>query len=383
MTTAACRVCGRECLPGPLLSFAGMPKAAQGFPDADGLGEDEGADLQVLQCAACGLVQLAGEPVPYHRDVIRAAAVSDVVLAANHRQFAAFVDRYGLTGARVLEVGCGRGEFLSVLAGLDVQAFGLEHDADAVAACTAEGLRVTQGYPGEAPRRLLGAPFDAFLLLMFLEHMPEPGAALRAIAAELAPGAVGLVEVPNLDMVLRRALFSEFIADHLLYFTAATLRTTLELNGFEVLETAETRDDYVLSAVVRKRCALDLAAFSAARDKLTAGLHAFLDHFPAGAVAVWGAGHQALAVIALTGSAARIRYVVDSAPFKQGRFTPATHLPVVAPEALTSDPVEAVVVMAASYSDEVVGILRERFDPDLRVAVVRESGLVVLPQAER
>ena len=383
MTSGTCRVCGRGCLPAPLLSFAGMPKAAQGFPDAGGLEGDEGADLEVLQCAGCGLVQLAGEPVPYFRDVIRAAAVSDVVLAAKRAQFARFIEQYGLRGGRVLEVGCGRGEFLSLLATLEVEAFGLEHSPDAVASCATQGLLVAQGYPGEGPEPLQHGPFDAFLLLMFLEHMPEPGAALRAIADNLEEGAVGLVEVPNLDMVLRRALFSEFIADHLLYFTAATLRTTLELNGFEVLETAETRDDYVLSAVVRKRCALDLAAFSAARDKLTAGLHAFLDHFPAGAVAVWGAGHQALAVIALTGSAARIRYVVDSAPFKQGRFTPATHLPVVAPEALTSDPVEAVVVMAASYSDEVVGILRERFDPDLRVAVVRESGLVVLPQAER
>jgi hypothetical protein len=83
-------------------------------------------------------------------------------------------------------------------------------------------------------------------------------------------------------------------------------------------------------------------------------------------------------MLALTGIADRIRYVVDSAPFKQGRYTPATHLPIVAPEALRSDPVDAVIVMAASYSDEVVGVIRERCDRNMRVAVLRDFGLQIV-----
>ena len=70
-----------------------------------------------------------------------------------------------------------------------------------------------------------------------------------------------------------------------------------------------------------------------------------------------------------------IRYVVDSAPFKQGKFTPATHLPIVAPSALETDPVDAVIVVAAGYSDEVARTIRARFDPKLHVAIWRESGL--------
>ena len=70
-----------------------------------------------------------------------------------------------------------------------------------------------------------------------------------------------------------------------------------------------------------------------------------------------------------------IRYVVDSAPFKQGKFTPVTHLPIVPPSTLESDPVEAFIVMAAGYSDEVARTVRARFDPGLDVAIWRESGL--------
>ncbi|MDP2268330.1 MAG: methyltransferase, partial [Deltaproteobacteria bacterium] len=187
--------------------------------------------------------------------------------------------------------------------------------------------------------------------------------------------AVGLVEVPNFDMVLRNKLFSEFIGDHLLYFTKETLHTTLQLNGFDVIEYSEVRDDYVISVVVKKRTRLDISHFHDYQVKIKTDIDAYLNQFAAKRVAVWGAGHQALAIIALTGIAGRIRYVVDSALFKQGKYTPATHLPIVAPETLHSDPVDAVIVMAASYSDEVAGIIRQRFDRNISVAILRDFGL--------
>ena len=79
----------------------------------------------------------------------------------------------------------------------------------------------------------------------------------------------------------------------------------------------------------------------------------------------------------LAGIAGRIRYVVDSAPFKQGKFTPATHLPIVAPDHLKRDPVNAIIVMAAAYSDEVAGIIREKHGPELELAILRDTGLEI------
>ena len=72
----------------------------------------------------------------------------------------------------------------------------------------------------------------------------------------------------------------------------------------------------------------------------------------------------------------RIKYVVDSAPFKQGKYTPATHIPIVSPEMLNVDPVDAVIVMAASYSNEVVQTLRKNFNKNLNVVVLKEHDLV-------
>ncbi len=376
MPVQSCRVCGREFFREPLLHFANMPKAAQNFPDAGTLAGDRGVDLTVCQCSGCGLVQLAGDPVPYYREVIRASAVSPELKESKTAQFRRFVEKYDLRGKAVLEIGCGRGDFLSLLAALgEVRACGLEYAEASVARCLQDGLAVTRGYVEHAGTVLAGAPFDAFLLLMFLEHLPDPNAALQGIARNLKDGAVGLVEVPSFDMVLRNNLFSEFIGDHLFYFTRETLQTTLNLNGFEILEFSELRNDYVLSAVVKKRASLDLSRFRDTQAAIRAGLAACVARFGAKRVAVWGAGHQALAILALMELAGGIRYVVDGAPFKQNKFTPATHLPIVAPDTLRTDPVDAVIVIAGSYSDEVAGILRAKFDPRLSVFILRESGL--------
>jgi len=79
----------------------------------------------------------------------------------------------------------------------------------------------------------------------------------------------------------------------------------------------------------------------------------------------------------MTEIAEKICYVVDSAHFKQNKYTPATHLPIFAPDKLNSDPVKAIIVMAASYSDEVVGIIKKDFNDSVKIAVLRDYGLEI------
>jgi len=378
MTIRNCRVCAQSLFTEPLLRYENMPAAAQHFPDEASLEAERGVDLTVCQCSACGLVQLSEPPVPYYKDVIRAAAVSAPVRALKTEQFSRLVEEHGLQGKKIIEIGCGKGEFLSLWKGLGVQAHGLEHAEASVRHCLDDGLSVVQGYFDASEFQLPDGPFDAFALLMFLEHMPDPNASLRGIHYNLVEGAVGLIEVPNFDMVVRNHLFSEFIADHLLYFTRETLQFTLQLNGFEILKCSELRDDYVLSAIVRKRNSLDLLAFHAAQDRIRQEILTFIDRFPSKSVAIWGAGHQALTMISLTGIADKIKYVVDSAPFKQEKFTPASHLPIVSPDTLKRSPVSALIVMAASYSDEVAGIVRQRYGDDLPLSILRELHLEIV-----
>ena len=116
-----------------------------------------------------------------------------------------------------------------------------------------------------------------------------------------------------------------------------------------------------------------MSASAAVLNGLTRDLNAFLDKHKS--TVVWGAGHQALAVLAATGVRDKIAYVVDSAPFKQEKLTPATHLPVRHPDCLKENPPDAVIVATAAYASEVVSFLKKHYGGTFDVAVLNACKL--------
>ena len=66
-------------------------------------------------------------------------------------------------------------------------------------------------------------------------------------------------------------------------------------------------------------------------------------------------------------------YIIDSAPFKQGRFAPASHLPIVAPDYFFEHPVDVIMIVAPGYSDEIAGVIRTRFGADVRILTLRSE----------
>ena len=373
---AKCRCCGAEIKSSPLLQYRNMPGRAQHFPDKDQLSEDRGVDLDIYECESCGLIQLIGEPVSYYRDVIRAAGVSDEMRAFRIGQFSDFIKTYNLSEKKIVEIGCGNGEFMQFMKAAGGNVFGIENSREAVEQCNELGLNVVQGFPEGDSFSIPEGPFDAFFIMNFLEHIPDPRSFLSAIGRNLKDDSYGLIEVPNMDMIIDKMLFSEFMLDHLMYFTKNTLAKLLVICGFEVISCESVWHDYCLSAVVRKRKRQSLDAFLIKQDKLVKEIREYIDSFnkEGKRVAIWGAGHEALAIMALSDIRNGIEYVIDSADFKQNKYTPGSHILVVAPVRLMENPVDAIVVMAGSYSNEVCEIIKSKYK-GVEVAVLNENGI--------
>ena len=367
-----CRVCNSKLE--LLLKYDNMPKAAQNFPNADDLNDECGEDLRVCECVSCGLVQLDNEPVPYYKEVIRASAFSEEMRQFRSNQFKEFVKKYSLKNKKVIEIGCGKGEFVSLMRDAGTNAYGIEYSPESVEECRKSGLNVTKHYIEDSEERLPNSPYDCFFIMNFFEHLPDPNSVLGALHNSLSDDGLGLIEVPNFDMIIRNNLFSEFISDHLFYFSKDTLRLTLERNGFEIVECEEVWHDYIISAVVRKRKRTSLKTFQDQQVKIKNEIHKFIDNYGDKKIAVYGAGHQALAIMSLTNMGNRVKYVVDDAPFKQNKYTPATHVPIVPESMLKEDPVDAIIVMAASYSDEVARKLEKKYKC-IDYAILRDYGL--------
>ena len=93
---------------------------------------------------------------------------------------------------------------------------------------------------------------------------------------------------------------------------------------------------------------------------------------------IWGAGHQALTVISLSNIKKKISYIVDSATFKQNKYTPESHLLINKPDFMLKDKPESIIVMAAGFSDEIVKIINTKYPFIQNIAVLREDNLEII-----
>lgn len=374
-----CRCCNNEIEIAPRLSYSNMPGIAQNFPDKNTLESDAGKEFDIYQCPFCGLIQILQKPVYYYKDVIRAVAVSDDMKDFRREYFKRFIAQCNLQGKKIIEIGAGCGEYMLMAAQNDIQIYGLEHLEESVLEAQKHGLHVFKGYIEDADYKIPEAPYDGFYIMNFLEHIPEPRIFLAGISSNLKADAYGLIEVPNADFIIKNKMFSEFMIDHLSYFTEKSLRLLLEISGFEVKSCEVIWKDYIISAIVKKRNLFDANAFIEYESDLLSCINEFLKEMnkKGRKVAVWGAGHQALAIMSLTDMKDKIECVIDSAEFKQNKYTPASHIPIYAPDKIKELKIGAVLVMAGSYSDEVAGILEKEYQ-GIHIAVLHDCRLEYL-----
>ena len=372
MKSETCRLCNSKLFPSPLLGLDGMPNAAQYFPVMKEFKEDTGILLKIHQCSFCGLVQLNIDPVNYFREVITAASLSGKSRNSRFNQMKEFVDRFGLSGSKILEIGSAKGEMLDVLEEVGLVAYGIESSKKSINEGKSFGRKMIHGYIGDLDE-IDGAPFDCFISFNYLEHLPNPGTIIRKIYNNTSSEAVGFITVPNLTYLLKTKCYYEFVADHLSYFTEDTLSYAFESNGFVVLESNIINEENDIAVVVQKRKALDISSGINKVELLIEDLKAISDSYKKQnkKIAVWGAGHRTLALLALC--ELEIEYVIDSAIFKQGKFTPVMHAPIVSPSILTEKEVALVIVMVPGlYPGEVLTTLSE-LDCNSEIAVLKDN----------
>lgn len=392
-----CIACGQKLPQNHLFKLENAPASAQNIPDREEVKTDKGVTLDLYQCGHCGLVQFDCEPVSYYRDVIRAGGFSTTMTELRRRQYRHLIESYGLEGKKFLEVGCGRGEFIKVLTEFPVKVYGMEHKAELVEMAGESGLYVWQEFP-EEPEQVFGdgkeGLFDVFLSFNFLEHQPRPDVMLQAIYRNLTDEGMGLVTVPALEYILEKGSYYELIRDHIAYYSFGTLRELLRQNGFAVLEEEMINRD-TISVIVKKIPGWSASAGEQAADAeplaseqricvepliegyktVQSGIKAVRETLMSEnrTLAIWGASHQGFTLAATTGLGETAKYIIDSAPFKQGRFAPASHLPIVPPEHFFEEPVDAILIVAPGYTDEIAGIIRERFGGQVQIMTLRSD----------
>jgi SAM-dependent methyltransferase len=240
LETATCAACGARGLE-PHLAVAGEAGADGLTPDTSRFGT---ALADIARCRHCGHMQL--EPMPpapaLAADYAAAESTSFIAEAAGQRETARRalerIERHASPPGSLLDLGCWLGFLLAEARSRGWRTTGVEPSAFASAYAREQlGLDVITGELMDAPR----APhsFDVITMGDVIEHLPDPGHALRKAHELLVPGGVLWLALPDAGSRVARAMGRRWwsvLPTHVHYFTRGSLATLLGRHGFEVRE---------------------------------------------------------------------------------------------------------------------------------------------------
>ena len=198
---------------------------------------------------------------------------------------------------------------------------------------------------------------------------------LQCIYHNLTEDGVGLVTVPSLEYILQNGYY-EIIKDHIAYYSKDTLYFLFQKNGFEIVDYQTlNRDSHAIT--VRKRHLHDASVWQESFKILKKELLAHINSYRAQGkkVAVWGASHQGFTLLSSLGLGSKISYIIDSAPFKQGKYSPASQVPIVEKKHFFEEPVDSIIIMAPGYTNEIASIIKKELNADLDIRAIRSIHL--------
>lgn len=137
---------------------------------------------------------------------------------------------------RILDVGCGNGQFLEEAKRKGWETWGTEYSKGAVLHTQKKGLNVLHGRLNEVLEDL--PQFDVITSFEVIEHLNNPAREIDLMKNILRPGGIIYITTPNFNSVLRYLLKHRYdvitYPEHLIYFTPKTLTYLMKTKGFDV-----------------------------------------------------------------------------------------------------------------------------------------------------
>jgi 2-polyprenyl-3-methyl-5-hydroxy-6-metoxy-1,4-benzoquinol methylase len=297
------------------------------------------------------------------------------------------IERHELREKVILEIGCGKGEFLSLLCrlgnnrGIGFDSAYVDGRADTRAG---KGITFVKNIDWEA----CGDPCDLVCCRQVLEHVSNPVSFVRGIRAALSkrPEAMAFFEVPNGLFTFEKTGMWDIIYPHCFYYSAASLLTLFSLSGLRLtrLEEAFGGQYLCVEATLSSHQAGADAEIGIGVPPLKEAIVNFQRNYQerveeirkalkplraSKSAIVWGAGAKAVMFLNKFGDEQVCDYVVDINPHKQGKFIPGTGQEVVPPEFLKEYRPKVVIIMNPNYREE-IGLQVERLGLQPRFMVM-------------
>jgi len=283
------------------------------------------------------------------------------------------VEKYGLHNKHILEIGCGKGDFLTLLCELGNNS-GVGIDPAFVhkrnRAVTSKRLSFIRDYYSERYANYQG---DFVCCRHTLEHIHNTFEFVTSIRNAIGDRLETPVffEVPDVIRVLRELAFWDIYYEHCSYFSLGSLSRLFRLCRFEVTDLSKDFDgQYLLieakpvrgisekihaSEETTQDTVKHITVFASQCEKKLNEWKERLKEFREGKLraVVWGSGSKCVAFMTTLGIAEEIEYVVDINPYRHGKFIPGAGKEIMPPEFLRDYQPDVTIVMNPAYCNEI------------------------------
>jgi hypothetical protein len=300
---------------------------------------------------------------------------------------------YDLTKGIVLDVGCGKGTFLSRLAGRYGFVRGLGIDPSYEGPDTIEGGRIgfiKEYFSGEHVRET-----PALVLCRHtMEHISRPSEFLSGVFRSLhqEKNVPVFIEVPDLSWIIQNNAFWDFCYEHVNYFTQESLGRCIEKAGARVNKVSPAfGGQYLWAEAIINPNSVPLSTsgegLGVRRYEVVFDHEYLMKHVDVVVervkdlsglkkIVIWGMATKGVIYsLYLCNRGIRIDHCVDINTRKQGKYCPLSGLKIISPETLGTDQEYAVICMNPNYVSEIIEHCRRLklharfFSPDVEEIV--------------
>ena len=287
-----------------------------------------------------------------------------------------FIEKYQLEGKTILEIGCGKGDFVNLMVKLNG---GKGIGIDPAYVESRQNSPNLTFFKEPYSREHGKLPADFICCRHTLEHIHSAEKFLNDIRRSLGKKTDPIIffEVPSMKRILEEQAFWDIYYEHCSYYNAGALARVFRKTGYEILELHLDYNDQYLLIEAKPASSLSDRTFSIEEpveesrllvDRFKNEVTERLDKWrtrlielkeKSSKTVVWGGGSKSVGFLTQFADLGVIEYVVDVNPHMKGNFIPGIGKMYVEPEFLKEYRPDAVIIMNGIYTAEIEKMLHE------------------------
>jgi hypothetical protein len=335
-------------------------------------------DISLAVCPSCGFVSNIrfDEGLTQYTERYEATQGFSPTFNKFHRALAQdLIDRYDLRSKDIIEIGCDKGDFITMLCEMGNNR-GVGFDPAYVPgrhpSAVEDSLTFIADFYSE---KYADYRADFVCCKMTLEHVPNTGEFMSTVRRSMGERLDKTVffQIPNARYVFCEAAFWDIYYEHCSYFTKGSLARLFRRCGFDIMDLWTAYDDQYLMIEARPAESIPEAGplpGEESTEETLGNVVYFVEHYEAKRakwqqklarmkvdgkkVVLWGGGSKGVAFLStLALSLDDIGYAVDINPNKTGTYMAGTGQKIVSPEFLLSYRPDVVIIMNPVYRQEI------------------------------